>query len=71
MSQKHHHANWLALYSNPDDLLQAQQALIDSWFDAWVSEQRAKAQELLRKRRQSPDLPRVGDHSCSIDPNAT
>jgi hypothetical protein len=32
------------------ELLQAHQVVIDTWYAAWVKEQRIKADELLRRR---------------------
>jgi hypothetical protein len=58
MSQKIQQMNMaVLLQNNADDLLQAHQGLIDAWFDAWTTEQRARAQELLRKRYQASNQP--------------
>lgn len=59
MNQKTQQANMAALHYAADELLQAHQGLIDAWYDGWVNEQRERAAELLRKRRQPTITPAV------------
>jgi hypothetical protein len=44
-----------------NELLQAHQAVIDTWFDTWAREQRSRALELHRKRHLhiSEDQPKA------------
>lgn len=58
MNEKHEEVGMAAMFASrqsANELLQAHQVVIDTWFDAWVRDQRARAQELLRKRNNSSD----------------
>lgn len=53
MSQNIQQTNMASLLrSGADDLLRAHQSLITAWFDDWVRDERACAQEVLRKGHQ-------------------
>jgi hypothetical protein len=57
MTQKVQQATKAALQNSADELLEAHQILIDTWYKTWANEQRERAAELLRKRHQSINLP--------------
>jgi hypothetical protein len=46
------HQAGFGILQHANELLQAHQVVIDTWYDTWAREQRSKATELLRRRHQ-------------------